>query len=106
MDAGDNGDNRNRNTIKEGERDEKETGFEIHRLKGLIYLEDGSRRIIQGVRDLFEIITLDDQDEGKTKGKIVVIGRDLLSPSSNTTATRGQGTWQESLSQFLIDHQL
>src|SRR5215471_3662593 len=34
---------------------EKITDFEIHRLKGLLHLSDGSIKIAQGVREVFEI---------------------------------------------------
>ena len=56
------------------------TSFEIHRLKGILVLEDGSTRIIQAVRDVFEIR---DTEPPKTDGsgpvqcKIVLIGRGL-----------------------------
>ena len=86
--------------------------FEIHRLKARVYLIDGSERIVQAVRDVFEIINLgarpppllsseevevkkdglgddddDDDDDDKDKirvreGKMVLIGRHLLSSSS------------------------
>jgi G3E family GTPase len=63
------------------------TRFEIHRTKGRIVLEDGSLKLLQGVREVFELI---DEKEGssakngdavpeanKTGGKIVLIGRGL-----------------------------
>lgn len=65
--------------------DETETGvlFSIHRTKGLIRCHDGSTKMLQGVREVFEITELehedgererDDEDKG---GKIVMIGRGL-----------------------------
>lgn len=61
--------------------------FEIHRTKGRIMLQDGSLKLLQGVREVFELI---DEKEGvvtqngdaaaingKTGGKIVLIGRGL-----------------------------
>ena len=61
--------------------------FEIHRTKGRIMLEDGTLKLLQGVREVFELI---DEKEGnstrnsdttpvadRTGGKIVLIGRGL-----------------------------
>lgn len=61
--------------------------FEIHRTKGRIMLQDGSLKLLQGVREVFELI---DEKEGvvtqngeaatingNTGGKIVLIGRGL-----------------------------
>ncbi|EHA22813.1 hypothetical protein ASPNIDRAFT_175519, partial [Aspergillus niger ATCC 1015] len=52
------------------------TGFDIHRLKGILVLSDGSTKIIQAVRDVFEIRDSEPAD-GKTQCKIVLIGRGL-----------------------------
>ena len=67
--------------------------FEIHRVKGRIRFKDGSIKLIQGVRDVFEILDANDsateagappaeQDavrkgEDLTVGKLVLIGRGL-----------------------------
>lgn len=55
--------------------------FEIHRLKGILYLDDGSCKIIQAVRDVFEIRDSESRksegDETSTQCKIVLIGRGL-----------------------------
>jgi G3E family GTPase len=63
------------------------TEFEIHRTKGRIMLEDGSIKLLQGVREVFELI--DEKEgassghgdappvEGRPTGKIVLIGRGL-----------------------------
>lgn len=58
--------------------------YEIHRTKGLIVLTDGTIRVVQGVREIFEIIEppqpvqKDHQkDEVPKEGKIVFIGRNL-----------------------------
>jgi G3E family GTPase len=63
------------------------TKFEIHRTKGRIMLDDGSLKLLQGVREVFELI--DEKDgasgrngeaalvEGTAEGKIVLIGRGL-----------------------------
>jgi G3E family GTPase len=58
------------------------TSFDIHRLKGILRLEDGSSRIIQAVRDVFEIRdaepTQSDEDQpSPVQCKIVLIGRGL-----------------------------
>lgn len=55
--------------------------FEIHRLKGILILDNGTSRIIQAVRDVFEIRDaepIDTEDESKPlQCKIVLIGRGL-----------------------------
>ncbi|GLI75613.1 hypothetical protein PoHVEF18_003874 [Penicillium ochrochloron] len=58
------------------------TNFEIHRLKGILRLEDGTSRIIQAVRDVFEIrdsepTETDDDKPSPVQCKIVLIGRGL-----------------------------
>ncbi|OIW32402.1 cobW-domain-containing protein [Coniochaeta ligniaria NRRL 30616] len=52
--------------------------FEIHRLKGRLVLEDGKQKMIQGVRELFDII--DNPSSGTSEpgqGKMILIGRHL-----------------------------
>lgn len=52
------------------------TPFEIHRLKGRLALDDGKIKIIQGVRELFEIFEAPASGESEGgAGKIVLIGR-------------------------------
>ncbi|KAJ6011902.1 hypothetical protein N7499_013126 [Penicillium canescens] len=56
--------------------------FEIHRLKGILILNDGTSRIIQAVRDVFEIRDAEpvQHDEERTQPlqcKVVLIGRGL-----------------------------
>ncbi|KAK3318485.1 CobW/HypB/UreG, nucleotide-binding domain-containing protein [Apodospora peruviana] len=58
--------------------------FEIHRLKGRLLLQDGSERMVQGVREVFEIfenpITQwggQKEQESPGTGKLVLIGRNL-----------------------------
>ncbi|EAW14034.1 CobW family GTP-binding protein [Aspergillus clavatus NRRL 1] len=51
--------------------------FEIHRLKGILVLQDGSCRIIQAVRDVFEIRDSEPRQDGSGECKIVLIGRGL-----------------------------
>ena len=58
----------------EGDRE-----YEVHRTKGYINVLDGKPRVVQGVREIFEIIEVDgkqDQEE-QQEGKIVFIGRNL-----------------------------
>ena len=58
--------------------------IEVHRLKARLPLSNGEVKIVQGVREVFEIL---DSPESRnstddaaihTKGKIVLIGRRLL----------------------------
>lgn len=61
--------------------------FEIHRLKGLLHFENGSIKMVQGVREVFEIVDVTEtpkeqnkqgRGKGETKpGKIVLIGRSV-----------------------------
>lgn len=63
--------------------------YEVHRTKGLILCTDGTRRVVQGVREIFEIIDVptapsrqqDDETaqegDAPTEGKIVFIGKGL-----------------------------
>lgn len=59
------------------------TDFDIHRLKGILALEDGSSKIIQAVRDVFEIRDADPAPDKGSDGsstpqcKVVLIGRGL-----------------------------
>ncbi|KAF5009751.1 hypothetical protein F66182_15525 [Fusarium sp. NRRL 66182] len=71
---------------------------EIHRLKGILSLTDGSFKIIQDVREMYEIRdsgrreNQDDETEVPDHCKIVIIGRDL-----------GTSTpWQESFARALL----
>lgn len=68
-----------------GSDDVGENGaFEVHRLKARLPFSDGQVKIVQGVREVFEIIDTPevDNDEGPAKneacgGKIVLIGKHL-----------------------------
>ena len=58
--------------------------FEIHRLKAKLYMQDGSVKVVQGVREIFEILDAPQQsssDEFEASfvraGKVVLIGRNL-----------------------------
>ena len=68
----------------------KEAVFEIHRLKGRLLLQSGLVKMVQGVREIFEITDLSTEGttegEGLETGKIVLIGRNVAD----------QG-WEESL---------
>lgn len=61
----------------------EQSGFEIHRLKGRLVLSDGQEKMVQGVRELFEIFDSPAPDDGATPdsgdnaGKMVIIGRHL-----------------------------
>lgn len=60
--------------------DEHKAPFEIHRLKGRLAVENGDVKVVQGVRELFEIFdspaSRDQESEGASQtGKIVLIGR-------------------------------
>jgi hypothetical protein len=56
----------------------KKKGYEIHRLKGYVPITDGSARIVQGVREIFDIIDVEGTNVvGPDAGKIVLIGRGL-----------------------------
>lgn len=56
-------------------------GWEIHRTKGRIHIQGGRMKLLQGVREIFELIDGPDTstDEGMTEaeGKIVFIGRSI-----------------------------
>lgn len=71
--------------------------FEVHRLKGILILNDGTSRIIQAVRDVFEIRDaepIDTEDKSKPlQCKIVLIGRGLGSSVE---------PWRESFESCLV----
>ena len=51
--------------------------FEIHRMKGRLVLKDGNIKMIQGVRELFEIFDspYGEKAQSDAPGKIILIGR-------------------------------
>jgi hypothetical protein len=52
--------------------------FEIHRLKGRLVLDNGSQKMIQGVRELFDIIDNPSSEASEPgQGKMILIGRHL-----------------------------
>ncbi|TEA21818.1 COBW domain-containing protein 1 [Colletotrichum sidae] len=59
---------------------EENTVLEVHRSKGRIVFENGDVKLIQGVREIFEILDSPDQSReatGSQQGKIILIGRHL-----------------------------
>ncbi|KAI5289995.1 hypothetical protein KEM54_002704 [Ascosphaera aggregata] len=61
-----------------GEPDSFKSGFEIHRLKGLLAIQGGSYLVIQAVRELFDIIeAVEPPRDPTTQCKVVIIGRAL-----------------------------
>ncbi|QVM09783.1 hypothetical protein D8B26_004443 [Coccidioides posadasii str. Silveira] len=69
--------------------------FDPHRLKAIIRLTNGNIKIVQGVRDIFEITESEKQDPScVVASKFVLIGRGLGKDSS---------VWQESLLGMLGD---
>ncbi|KAE8149124.1 CobW/HypB/UreG, nucleotide-binding domain-containing protein [Aspergillus avenaceus] len=68
--------------------------FEVHRLKGILITDDGSSRIIQAVREVFEIRDAEplSSEDGQKQCKVVLIGRGLGSEA---------GPWQRSFEAFL-----
>lgn len=56
---------------------DKEKPYEIHRTKGLLRLHDGSTRMIQGVREIFEITASQSNPENELTSRVVLIGRNL-----------------------------
>lgn len=54
--------------------------FEIHRLKGRLLLNNGDEKMVQGVREIFEIFDnarSETGEDGRAGGKMVLIGRFL-----------------------------
>jgi G3E family GTPase len=53
--------------------------FEIHRSKGRIVLQDGTAKMLQGVREVFELSDPPETAETQPEqGKIIFIGRKLV----------------------------
>ncbi|OCT50927.1 COBW domain-containing protein 1 [Cladophialophora carrionii] len=58
----------------------RSTRYEVHRTKGLVRCTDGSSRVVQGVREIFELIEVPptaDAEKAGAEGKIVFIGRNV-----------------------------
>jgi G3E family GTPase len=58
--------------------------IDTHRVKGRICLADGKVKLIQGVREIFEIIDTSERDVNST-GKLVIIGRGIRREEFNTS---------------------
>ncbi|KAM5378736.1 hypothetical protein ACJZ2D_004372 [Fusarium nematophilum] len=56
---------------------ESEGRFEIHRSKGRLVFANGDMKMLQGVREVFEIIDGPRDEEAPTGGKIILIGRNI-----------------------------
>lgn len=64
---------------------EQEKPYEVHRTKGLLRLKDGSAKMLQGVRDIFDITDAQsipeddnsDQQQEQKYSRVVLIGRHL-----------------------------
>jgi hypothetical protein len=64
----------------DGTKDKGTGTLEIHRLKARLLLSDGSVKIVQGVREVFEILEApasSDNSKLSLQGKVVVIGRKI-----------------------------
>lgn len=55
------------------------SGWEIHRSKGRVMLANGRVKMLQGVREIFELIdgTVSAEDDVSQRGKLVFIGRNI-----------------------------
>ena len=57
--------------------------YEVHRTKGIVRVLDGRDRVVQGVREIFELIEVRDSGDGEgsgvdeVEGRVVFIGRNL-----------------------------
>ena len=61
-----------------GDSGEHDAPFDIHRLKGRLLLQDGSQKMVQGVREIFEIMDGPPVETDELEaGKLVLIGRRL-----------------------------
>ncbi|KAK5167074.1 uncharacterized protein LTR77_007804 [Saxophila tyrrhenica] len=79
----------------------EESEWEIHRLKGRVALKGGRVKMLQGVREIFEMIDAADtssapSDEVEEAGRIVIIGRNISEDGL-------PATFQRSLNAFLSD---
>jgi hypothetical protein len=60
-----------------GSREGETPEFEVYRLKARLPLAGGKMKIVQGVRDVFEIRDAPPDDEAPTTGKMIIIGKDI-----------------------------
>lgn len=61
-----------------------QAGWEIHRVKGRFPVRGGGLKILQGVREIFELIEGIPEAESPIEGKIVLIGRNIGGKDSQT----------------------
>jgi G3E family GTPase len=77
-------------------REDLRATWEIHRIKGRIIFEDGSVKMLQGVREIFELIDAPSSStssiSGATTGKIVLIGRNFGDQSTVQAFTESLNT--------------
>ncbi|KAH6895503.1 CobW/HypB/UreG, nucleotide-binding domain-containing protein [Thelonectria olida] len=52
--------------------------FEIHRSKGRLVFDNGDVKILQGVREVFDIVECPTDQEVPAEGKIILIGRNVV----------------------------
>ncbi|RMZ79245.1 hypothetical protein DV737_g3511, partial [Chaetothyriales sp. CBS 132003] len=57
--------------------DGEEKPYEIHRTKGYISVLDGPARVVQGVREIFDIQEVEENEEMAGQGRLVFIGKNL-----------------------------
>lgn len=57
--------------------EQQEGDFEIHRSKGRLVFTNGDVKMLQGVREVFEINDGPSGDETPKEGKIILIGRNV-----------------------------
>lgn len=77
------------------ESESRPRDYEIHRLKGILALSDGSFQVIQAVREVFEIRDSPNRDQPQDapqQCKIVLIGRDV---------GKDAAPWERSFRSFL-----
>ncbi|KAF2188563.1 cobW-domain-containing protein [Zopfia rhizophila CBS 207.26] len=89
------------------------TKFEIHRLKGRIPVMDGPTRLIQGVRNTYEIVeegprgeaavTKSPPDENRKAAKLVLIGRNVKQKAFRDSLTAWLAWDREDRSSVLSD---
>lgn len=56
---------------------DEEGKFEVHRSKGRLVFKDGSTKILQGVREVFEINDGPRNEDAPPEGKIILIGKNV-----------------------------
>jgi len=66
--------------ILPGHKPHEGPAYDIHRLKGRFFVKDGSEKIVQGVREIFDIFDSPSPQSDPSlprTGKLVLIGRHL-----------------------------